>query len=131
MKLNKIIKALLVLIVTAGVVMGGYLAYQRFALESQLHNVQICIDLGDLRKIAAFEKKPLTPILKEIRKMGITSIGVFEETLPDANAMGEVYYASGSGIMRNKLPISNFKLPGTLRKTRMEKNVLLAVGEEI
>ena len=32
------------------------------------------------------------------RKRGIISIGVFEQTLVDANANGDLYYTSGSGV---------------------------------
>jgi hypothetical protein len=76
------------------------LAAQRYYIEQQARTIELTVDLNDLRKIAAFEKKPLEPILDELNKMGITSIGVFEETLPDAAAAGEIYYTKGSGLAR-------------------------------
>ncbi|MEE8637497.1 MAG: DUF5693 family protein [Candidatus Margulisiibacteriota bacterium] len=98
--LDRIGKGILVVILTVGVVLGAYLGYGRYLIELQDRTVELCVDLGDVKKIAAFEKKPLGPILKEIKKRGIVSVGLFEETLPDANALGEVYYAKGSGILR-------------------------------
>jgi hypothetical protein len=41
-------------------------------------------------------------LLDELRVRGISSIGVLEETLPEASLNGELYCASGSGIMRFK-----------------------------
>ncbi|MDI6731984.1 MAG: DUF5693 family protein [Candidatus Margulisbacteria bacterium] len=100
--LSKIARGILIIILTLAVLLGAVMAIQRYMLEAQSKTVEVCVDLNDLKKIAAFEKKPLTPILKEIRKLGISSIGVFEETLPDAGAMGEIIYASGSGIIRSQ-----------------------------
>ena len=98
--LDRIGKVILVVVLTAGVVLGGYLGYYRYLIELQDRTVELCVDLEDVKKIAAYEKKPLGPVLKEIRKRGITTIGVFEETLPDAAALGELYYAKGSGVKR-------------------------------
>jgi len=89
-------------ILTLAVLLGAYLGFMRYRQEVQNRTVELVIDLNDLKKMAAYEKKPLSPILDQVRKLGISGIGVFEETLPDAGVMGEIYYADGSGIMREK-----------------------------
>src|SRR3989338_5848413 len=96
----KIGKNILITVLTVAVILGGYLGYARYLAELQDRNVEVCVDLNDIKKIAAFENKPLSALLKEIRELGVSSIGIFEETLPDANALGELYYAKGSGILR-------------------------------
>lgn len=96
---NKFGKAGLVLILSVAVLMGAYLGYYRYFVELQDRTVELCVDLNDVKKIAAFEKRPVGPVLEEIKKLGISSIGVFEETLPDANALGEIYYAKGVGVL--------------------------------
>ncbi len=101
--LDRIGKGILVLILTLGVLLGAYIAYVRYSVERQDKMVELCVDLNDIKKIAALEKKPLSPILDELRKLGVASVGVYEETLPDANALGEIYYAKGSGVKRIKL----------------------------
>ncbi len=98
--LDRIGKGLLILVLTAAVLLGAYLGYSRYLMELQSRTVELCVDLNDVKKIAAFERRPVGPILKEIYKLGIPSIGVFEETLPDAAALGEVVYIKGSGIYR-------------------------------
>ncbi|MBU0672139.1 MAG: hypothetical protein KJ732_03825 [Candidatus Margulisbacteria bacterium] len=109
--IDKIGKGILILILTASVLVGGYLGYYRYFIELQDRTVELCVDLNDLRKIAAFEKKPLGPILEEVKKQGIVSIGLFEETLPDAAVAGELFYAKGSGLRRFKdLPRKMFLL---------------------
>jgi hypothetical protein len=91
-------KGVLILVLTASVLVGAFLCLQRCAIELQDRTVELCVDLNDLKRAAAFEKRPIGPILDEVRKIGITSVGVMEETLPDANARGEIYYAKGVGI---------------------------------
>ena len=98
--LDKIGKGILILVLTAAVLLGAYLGYSRYFMELQSRTVELCVDLNDVKKIAAYERQPVGPILKEIYKMGIPSIGVFEETLPDAAALGELVYIKGSGIYR-------------------------------
>jgi hypothetical protein len=100
--INKFGKGILIAVLTTGVLLGAYLGFVRNINELQDRTVELCVDLNDIKKIAAFEKKPLGPILDEMKKTGIVSIGLFEETLPDANASGELYYAKGSGILRMK-----------------------------
>jgi Family of unknown function (DUF5693) len=96
-------KTILIILITIGVLVGAYLGYTRYFVEIQERTVELCVDLNDLKRMANFENKPLGPILDEVKKRGIVSVGVFEETLPDANSLGEIYYTSGSGAMRIKL----------------------------
>ena len=63
--LDKIGKGLLVIVLTCCVVLGGYLAYSRHFVELQDRTVELCVDLNDMRKVAAFEKKALGPVLDE------------------------------------------------------------------
>lgn len=98
--LDRIGKVILVAILTVSVALGGYLGYSRYLIELQDRTVELCVDLNDLKSMAAFEKKPLGPILDEMKKRGVVSIGILEETLPDASAQGALYYAKGSGILR-------------------------------
>jgi hypothetical protein len=100
--IDKIGRGILVLILTAAVLLGAYLGLLRFRVENSGKNVELVLDLNDLKKMAAYEKKPLGGVLAEIKKLGINELGVFEETLPDANAIGEVYYAKGAGLLRLK-----------------------------
>ena len=93
---------IMALIMTAAVLMGAYLGVTRYFAEQQGKNIELVLDLNDVKKIAAYEKKPLNRILDEVKKAGVTGIGLFEETLPDAGALGELYYAKGSGILRLK-----------------------------
>lgn len=99
---RRIGRGILILILTAAVLLGAYLGFVRYLTESGGKTVELVVDLNDLKKMAGYEKKPLGQVLDEVRKIGISSLGVFEETLPDANALGELYYAKGSGILRLK-----------------------------
>lgn len=95
---DKPIKWLMILVLSLAILQGAYLGLQKYKVEAKAKNIELCVDLNDLKTIAAYEKKPLTPILEEINKLGITAIGVFEETLPDAIAQGEVSYVKGSAL---------------------------------
>ncbi|MFA5114253.1 MAG: DUF5693 family protein [Candidatus Margulisiibacteriota bacterium] len=116
--IDKIGRGILVLVLTAAVLLGAYLGLMRFTAESSGRQVELVVDLNDLKKMAAYEKKSLGAVLPEIRKMGITELGVFEETLPDANAIGELYYAKGSGLLRLKnlpLPLAGLAEAGKIK----------------
>jgi hypothetical protein len=123
--IDKISKGLLVLVMTAGLLLGAYLCAQRYFYELQDKTVELCVDLNDLKKMAAVDHRPLTPILQRIRQAGFTSIGVFEETLPEANAAGEVYYAKGSGIKRLAMP-----LPGLAGKALKPDHTYIYAPDE-
>ena len=136
----------LVLVLTVSVLIGAYLGFTRYFQEIQDRDLELCVDLDDLKKMAAYEKRPLLPILEALKKNGITAVGVFEETLPDANAMGELFYAGGSGVLNSKelSPIArrlnkNFKIlpeatylyipKDTVRK-RIHNQLKWVVGEK-
>jgi hypothetical protein len=108
--LKRLGTGILSLLLTAAVILGAYLGLVRFFNEAGGRTVEIVIDLNDVKKMAAYEKRPLGPVLDRIRKTGISEIGVFEETLPDAAAIGEVYYAKGSGLSRlHLLPVEKIR----------------------
>ena len=103
--LKKIGRGFLVLVLTAAVLLGAYLGFVRFLNEIGGRTVEIVVDLNDLKRLAAFEKESLSRVLDEVKKAGISEVGVFEETLPDAAALGELSYAKGSGLLRLKNPV--------------------------
>jgi len=96
---NRFTKGLLITILTLAVILGAFLAYSRYFVELQNRGVELCVDLNDLKKLAVLERVPLDKIITEVKKRGVTLVGVFEETLPDASALGELYYAKGVGIL--------------------------------
>lgn len=100
--IQKIGKGLLILVLTLAVLVGAYLGYSRYFMEIQNRTVELCVDFNDLKQIAAYENMSLDVILDSLRNKGIVSLGVFEETLPEASVLGEVYYARGSGVLRLK-----------------------------
>jgi hypothetical protein len=100
-------KGMLITLLTLSVMLGAYLGFLRYLSETQSRTVELVADLNELRKVAAYEKVPLNYVLDEARKKGITGLGVFEETLPDASARGEIYFAKGAGILSIKPPVFN------------------------
>lgn len=98
--LKRIIFGILKISLIISVLVGCYFGLERYLAEHETRAVRVVIDLNDLKKAAAFEKKPLANVLKEVRKIGFSELGVFEETLPDANAQGEIYYAKGASIRK-------------------------------
>lgn len=100
--IRKIGLGFLTLLLTAAVLLGAYQCLARYQAEQQGKAVELVLDLNDVKTIAAYDKKPLAKVLLEAKKAGISGIGLFEETLPDASALGDLYYAKGSGILRLK-----------------------------
>ncbi|MFA6170581.1 MAG: DUF5693 family protein [Candidatus Margulisiibacteriota bacterium] len=98
--LKRIIWGILKISLIISVLVGCYFGLERHLAEQATRSVRVVIDLNDLKKAAAYEKQPLTAVLKEVRKIGFSELGVFEETLPDANALGEIYYAKGGSIRK-------------------------------
>lgn len=100
--IDKIGRGFLVLLLSAAVLLGAFLGVSRFLAERGGSSIELVMDLNDIKRMAAYEKKPLDMVLNEIKKLGITDIGLFEQTLPDANAVGEINYAKGEGLLRLK-----------------------------
>ncbi|MFH1390404.1 MAG: DUF5693 family protein [Candidatus Margulisiibacteriota bacterium] len=98
--LKKIIFGILKISLIVSVLVGCYSILGRYWSEQETRSVRVVIDLNDLKKAAAFEKIPLDKVLKQVKKIGFFELGVFEETLPDANAQGEIYYAKGGSIKK-------------------------------
>ena len=100
--LDRLTKALLVVFLCLSIGVGGWLAYQKHLSEGGSRTVELVMDFRDLQMLSALSKVPLNNLLDEIKSRGIVSIGLMEETLPDAQALGEVVYAGGTGIERLK-----------------------------
>lgn len=106
---EKVGRGLLIAILAAAVILGGWLGFRRYAIEIQDRTVELCVDYKDIRKIASYERNPLGDVMEQIKEIGISSVGLFEETLPDAGALGEIYYAQGAGIWRLGEQNQNFR----------------------
>jgi len=100
--LDRLTKVLLTIILCLAIGLGGFLAYQKHQAETSSSRVELTMDFRDLQMLSALSKVPLDKLLDEVRSRGIVSIGLLEETLPDAQALGEVMYAGGTGVMRLK-----------------------------
>jgi len=122
---------LLAFIMTLAMLQGAYLAYQRYRLETQNKGVELVIDFNDIKKIAAYEKTPLPKILDALKTSGVTGIGLFEETLPDAGALGELYYAGGSGILRLKNVNAAFKPLIKQRKIKTDRTYIYLPNSQV
>jgi len=96
--LDKISKWILIAILTVAVIIGAYLAYVRYFIEVQRKNIEICVDFNEIKALSADQEKSLDQILDELKKSGVLSIGVFEETLADGVALGELYFTQGSSV---------------------------------
>jgi hypothetical protein len=100
--LDKLTKVLLTIILCLAIGLGGFLAYQKHNAETSSRRVELTMDFRDLQMLSALSKVPLDKLLDEVKSRGIVSIGLLEETLPDAQALGEVMYAGGTGVLRLK-----------------------------
>ncbi|KAF0134204.1 MAG: hypothetical protein FD145_847 [Candidatus Saganbacteria bacterium] len=98
---ERVIRILLGIALTAAVIVSGYLAYTRHVSESSSKTVELVMDLRDIQMLSALSKYPVDKLLNDLKKLGIASIGLSEEKLSDANVLGEVYYASGAGILKS------------------------------
>ncbi|MFA4843839.1 MAG: DUF5693 family protein [Candidatus Margulisiibacteriota bacterium] len=134
--IDKIGRGFLVLLLSAAVLLGAFLGVSRFLAERGGKSVELVMDLNDIKRMAAYEKKSLDSVLLEIKKLGITDIGLFEQTLPDANAAGELYYAKGTGIIRFKSLQGKVKpdrvyiyAPDSQVRKRVYNQLKLALGE--
>lgn len=99
---ERIINVILVIILTAAVVVGAVLGFFRFIVENQNKTVEIVVDYRDLKHLSSISNYPLGKLLQKIKENGVSSIGLYEEDLYQANVLGEAYFASGSGLLRFK-----------------------------
>ena len=128
---DRVLKIIFAMILSLSVVLGGFLAYRRHLVESDSRTVELAMDWRDLGTLAALSRYPMDKLLDEVHIRGITSIGLFEETLEEASSLGELYFASGSGIIRFKEV--NPVLAGLVKKNEIkpERSYLLCFNPEV
>src|SRR3989339_672988 len=126
--IKKIVFGLLKISLIVSVLVGCYSILGRYLSEQETRSVRVVIDLNDLKKVAAFEKVPLDKVLKQVKKIGFFELGVFEETLPDANAQGEIYYAKGGSI--KKLSAFSPVITDRLKEIRPDRTYIFAPFKE-
>ncbi len=92
------LKFILSIILTLAVLQGALLGFIRYSVEQSNNTVELVVDYAD------FKQASLS--LQELKEVGITSIALLEQTPMEASANGELYFASGAGILnyRNLSP---------------------------
>ncbi|MFH2034169.1 MAG: DUF5693 family protein, partial [Candidatus Margulisiibacteriota bacterium] len=98
--MDRITKTMLIILLSAAVLAGGLIGFQRFMIENKKGTVELVMDYDDIRMLSSVSGVPMDKLLDDIRKSGVTSIGLREETPLEATALGEIYFARGSGVIR-------------------------------
>lgn len=88
------LKIILSIILTIAVLQGALLGFLRYQVEERNNTVELVVDYSDL------EQSSLS--IKQLKEIGITSIALLEQTPAQASANGDLYFASGEGILRYK-----------------------------
>jgi len=100
--LSKITKVILVITLIFAILLGGYLGWQRILQEKQSKVVEIAVDYRDIQRIALEDKIPVSEVLTRIQTVGVTSIGLPEETLDTAAEAGNLIWAPGYELVNLK-----------------------------
>ena len=100
--LDRLTKFILILVLTAAVGVGGFLGYMRYQVETASKTVELAMDLRDIKTLSALSKYPMDKLLDAIKASGVKSIGILEQTLPEATTSGELLFMSGAGVLRQK-----------------------------
>ncbi|MFC1495868.1 DUF5693 family protein [Candidatus Margulisiibacteriota bacterium] len=91
------LKFYLSIVLTIAVLQGFWLGLLRQQIEEKNDTVEIVVDYTDLETLAAREGYPLDKLLFELKEIGVTSIGLSEQTPSTATSSGEFYFSSGKG----------------------------------
>lgn len=107
------VRVVLWVVVLVGFVASLYSAARRWQTETRNRSIEITLDYNEVRAIAISERKPISEVLREFKKSGVTSISLQEETigiLEEARLL-RVERALPSSGKGNTLP---FQLPTSL-----------------
>ncbi|OGC14274.1 hypothetical protein A2526_02655 [candidate division WOR-1 bacterium RIFOXYD2_FULL_36_8] len=130
--MNKLTKVLLLIILAIAILTGSYLVFVRHNIESSSKTVELVMDYDDLMVLSSIKNEEhktvsLDNLLTEIKKRGIISIGIKEETLPQANINGEIYYVTGQGLKNN--PTESPKISKLVKERKVEKEQTFLIAK--
>lgn len=92
---NKLIYVLLIVAVLAALVVGMLATYKRIVIESKNSNVELAMDLSDIKKLSLLEGYPVDKVLHKLKGAGITSIAITEDTLETLELEGSIVWLTG------------------------------------
>jgi len=88
-------------IIILGVIAASFVAYQRIGSEINNNKVEMVVDLRDLAALSSLSGTPLRDILYKVKKAGITSLAVYEDTLHALEKEGKLNCFSGYEVIND------------------------------
>jgi len=100
MKLKKI----LLILVAIGLIAALFLGYNRAILDSKNDTVEVAVDFRELAKLSNLSGVDLDDLIKELKKTGVTTCIMSEDTVEDLTARNEAVYLTGAELLTLYLP---------------------------
>ncbi|PIU18006.1 MAG: hypothetical protein COT16_03600 [Elusimicrobia bacterium CG08_land_8_20_14_0_20_44_26] len=88
-------KNILFFFLALGFVFSLYILSQRVTLEKTLKAVEIACDFNDVRFLAEISGGSITEVLKDLKSVGITTVGVTESTVKHLAELGIITLTDG------------------------------------
>ena len=132
-------KYLLISLILLAVILSGFLAYQRFIIESQNRGLELVLDYKEARALSLLNRISLNKLLKDFKKAGISSLALTEETLIDAEISNELIWTSSHQSEKVKRVFKGLKInPNRIyilptnpkSKDRIENELKIILGKE-
>ncbi len=101
----------------AGLVVAGWIGYQRIEIERANSTVAVAVDYNDVLRAAALAGKPPQEILAQIKATGASHVAVTELTLDDLVATRRLFNTASSRVF-----LAEPSMPAVVRK-RIQKQL--------
>lgn len=95
MKLKKILQILVVV----GLIAAMFLGYNRAILDSKNNTVEIAVDFRELTELSNLSGMDLDDLIKELKKAGVTTCVMSEDTVENLTAKNEAIYLTGAELL--------------------------------
>jgi hypothetical protein len=87
------------IVLALGVAASVFILWSRWRIESRYRAVEIVLDGPDWEALALREGRNPSEVLAEARRMGATSVALYERTLRRLADRGEIAYLSGEEVL--------------------------------
>jgi len=119
---------ILALLIAAGVVIGGFVAFKRIQIEIANKNVELTIDYNDVKKMSAMEGLTTKDVLKKFKRIGVVTIALPEDIISSLEAERKIILKTGLDISDTNLVDVN---PRFIYLVCRDKNLIKRIKTEL
>ncbi|MBT3260811.1 hypothetical protein HOC37_03810 [bacterium] len=99
---NKYLTYFIYFLLVVAILVAGNITLRRYQFENQNHKIEVVLSYQELNKLALLSGQEKPELFSTLKKLGITSIALEENTIADYENNGELTILKGSEIVNKQ-----------------------------